>query len=141
MPEYLGGDGMFATKITGGHILPDALTVVSENSLYVRGNYNGPGAGKKKPAAFLADSVTILSENWGRRNSSGTVPGNQPDDDWGYSNLSLLSRKAKNTTVYAAMLVGSQEDAPANYNGGLENLPKFMENWRNVTFTYFLKQW
>ncbi len=80
--------------------------------------------------------MTILSENWGRRNSSGTVPGNQPDDDWGYSNLSLLSRKAKNTTVYAAMLVGSQEDAPANYNGGLENLPKFMENWRNVTFTY-----
>lgn len=136
VPEHLGGDGMFATKITGGKKLPDALTVVSENSLYVRGNYNGPGNGGKKAAAFMADSVTILSENWGRRNSSGTVSGSDPDDDWGYSNLSMSSRKAKNTAVHAAMLVGSQEDAPQNYNGGLENLPKFMEDWRSAKFTY-----
>jgi hypothetical protein len=54
-------------------------------------------------------------------------------------------RTARATTVNAALLVGHSAtpcdyaragcSAPA-YGGGLENLPRFLENWGGVTFRY-----
>ena len=48
----------------------NGLTVVSENPVYVQGNYNAtndPVANPNEdhvPAAIIADAVTILSNNW-----------------------------------------------------------------------------
>ncbi len=117
---YDGGNTEFAVKLENGQLLPDALTVVTGNPAYVQGNYN---SANKKPAAVLADAITILSNAWG-------------DDDLAYSQQALGDRRASTTTINAAFLLGNTETLPGAYNGGVENLPRFLESWSGRTFTY-----
>ncbi|MFQ5849171.1 MAG: hypothetical protein ACE5JU_01125 [Candidatus Binatia bacterium] len=101
-----------ATLPTGG------LTVASDNPIYVKGDYNTVN---KKGAAILGDAVTFLSNSWNDANSS----------------LDLDTyRVASNTTVNAALATGNTTTTVGNYNGGLENLPRFLEKWSGKTFTY-----
>ena len=64
-----------ALKLINGGIvggvssLPDTgLTIATENGVYVQGNYNTTNASAMatpdRPAAILADAITILSNNW-----------------------------------------------------------------------------
>jgi hypothetical protein len=103
------------------------LTVVTNQAVYVHGDYN---AVNKKPAAFLADSLNILSNDW---------------DDAEDSGVALGSRTASDTTIHAAFLAGTDStgavEGPGGqdlgiYNGGLENYPRFHENWTGRTLTY-----
>ncbi|MCP3979329.1 MAG: hypothetical protein GY716_08375 [bacterium] len=104
------------------------LTIVTNNAIYVEGNYN---ASDWKPAAFLADSLNILSEAW--------------TDSWNSPSTSLNTRAAATTTINAAFLSGTDvtgdvegtggQDA-GDYNGGLENYPRFHENWSGRTLNY-----
>ncbi|MBN2711764.1 MAG: hypothetical protein JXR97_04925 [Planctomycetes bacterium] len=87
-------------------------------------------AAKKIPAAIFADSVNLLSENF---NKSGG------------SNDSGTYGAASDTFYNSAMAVGNQTTGVLNsdtgeidsavhagrdgYGGGLENLPRFHENW------------
>ena len=48
--------------------------------------------------------------------------------------LDLSLRNALTTTVNAAFMTGNV-DMGASYNGGLENLPRQLERWTNVTLT------
>lgn len=103
------------------------LTVVTDQAAYIRGNYN---ATNKKPAAVLADTVHVLSNNWNDGNST----------------LSLASRVPTATTVNAAILAGTDRTGNAEgtdgqdlgaYNGGLEDMLRLHENWNGtVTLTY-----
>lgn len=105
------------------------LTVVTNQAMYVQGDYNSI---EKKPAAFLADSLNILSNAW-------------DDDD---SDRAIGSRRASDTTINAALLAGTDSTGGAegaggqggaggvDYNGGLENYPRFHENWSGRTLTY-----
>jgi hypothetical protein len=106
------------------------LTVVTNQAVYVQGSYNSV-IDNWKPAAFLADSLNVLSNNWDDANSP----------------LGKDSRIASDTAVYAAFLAGtdstgSVEGAPLDgagksvYNGGLENYPRFHEKWSNKWLTY-----
>lgn len=97
--EYLGGNG--------------GLTVVSENPVYVQGDYNTSG---KLGAAVIADGVNLLSNAWdGSKSSSSGLP------------------SASDTTFNLAILTGNQETEPGtSYNGGLENLPRFHESWSGI---------
>jgi len=102
------------------------LTVVTSQAVYVQGSFNSVN---KKPAAFLADSLNILSNNWNDANS----------------NQNLDNRIPTATTVNAAFLAGTDTtgniegsggEGIGQYNGGLENYPRFHEKWTGVTFTY-----
>jgi hypothetical protein len=109
-----------AVRLVNGATLPNGgLTIATPNPLYIQGNYNTAN----KPAAVLADAVNILSNNWNDSNH----------------NKSLSNRIATATTVNAALFTGIvPTDATNNkYSGGLENLPRFHEDWSGgIVFTY-----
>ncbi len=107
---------------------PTGLTVVSDQALYVEGHYNQGGAGNpKQPAAVMADTVNVLSRGWTR--TAGCYNDCQ-------SGQTLSTRLAQSTTVNAAFLGGIDVTTAGNYNGGLENYPRFHETWSGSTLTY-----
>lgn len=104
------------------------LTVVTNQAVYVEGSYNSDAAWK--PAAFLADSLNVLSNNW---------------DDTKSTDSDMNQRIGTGTAIYAAFLAGTDStgatEGPGgqdldNYNGGLENYPRFHEKWTGNTLTY-----
>ncbi len=105
------------------------LTIVSDQPMYVMGDFNSLN---RKPAAFMGDTVNVLSNNWNDANS------------WNGAPRPLSNRTATNTTINTAFLAGTDttggiEGAGGQggaYNGGLENYPRFHENWTGITFTY-----
>lgn len=96
-------------KLVNGSDLGAPLTVVSENSIYIQGDYNTTN---KKGAAVIADAVNLLSNSWNDSKAKGS----------GLPN-------ASNTTYNVAIISGNQDTTGSAYNGGLENLPRFHENW------------
>jgi hypothetical protein len=114
-----------AVRLYNGATLPDStaysgggLTVATKNPLYVQGDYNTAN----RPAAILADAVTVLSGGWNDSYASGTGIG---------------SRVAQDTTVKAAIMAGNVATAGSNYSGGVENFMRFLENWsgKNLNFS------
>ena len=101
------------------------LTVVTNQAAYVQGDYNVGGTlGKtpaipKLPAAVIADSLNVLSNAW------------QDDNSCQYCGMA----HADTTTINAAFLSGTDVSGP-NYSGGLENYPRFHENWSGDTLHY-----
>ena len=114
--------------INGQQLPPRGLTVATPNPLYVRGHYNCPAAylgttntAGSLPASLAADAITILSTAWDDTKASG----------------SLGSRGAADTTVNAALLCGVVQTSPSvGYSGGIENFPRFLEEWTDKTLTY-----
>lgn len=122
-----------ATLPTGG------LTIISENPIYIQGNFNTGGSPPsnsgtytsptvsgytRRNAAIVGDAVTILSANW---NDSNSNTGDVKD------------RVSINTTVNAAIVAGN---VPSNstYSGGGENFVRFLEDWSKSGgqhFTYY----
>jgi hypothetical protein len=110
------------------------LTVVSDQAVFVAGHYNRLN---KKPAAVMADSFNVLSNSW-YSSASGTFTD-------ALSTQVLANRTPTDTTHNIAVLAGSdstgdQEGSSGqggNYSGGLENFPRFHENWNgNRTYNY-----
>ena len=118
--------------LTNGANLPTlGLSVVTPDPLYIVGNYNVTTNGaavnlgtfdtsQTRPAAVFSDAVTILSPNWNPANSASGIS----------------SRTAANDTVNAAILTGNVPSNGSYYSGGVENFPRFLENWSGYTFTY-----
>ena len=100
-----------AAKLEGG------LTIASENPVYTYGDFNSD---EKKPASILGDAVTFLSQDF--------------DDT--KSNMDKNQRHAKETVVNASIITGNVETTGSNYNGGFENLPRFLETWSGKRFTW-----
>lgn len=133
---YVDDQRVVPTKLTsvrvvdGQQLPPDGLTVATKLPLYVEGQYNAPdttpgstNTSNTKPASLLGDAITVLSANWSDANSS------QP----------LSQRPAVNTTVNAAFLAGivqTTNSGGGHYSGGVENFPRFLEDWNSKTFTY-----
>lgn len=115
-------------RLVNGETLPNGgLTVASPHPVYVRGHYNAPSADRgttntanTKPASIVADAITVLSSSWNDANASS----------------GLGSRLAGNTTINAAFLAGIVQSNGSSYSGGVENFPRFLEDWSNDTFTY-----
>ena len=134
-------------ELVNGYQMPNGgLTVVSDNPVYVHGDFNTAlqksdavpsnsttsndptkpyGTGyTPQPCAIMADAVTILSNAWTDSNSTS----------------GLSSRIATNTTVNAAILSGNVTSGSGfTYSGGTENFPRFLEDWskNSSTFTYY----
>jgi hypothetical protein len=102
------GTNAKGVELVNGGTLKSKLTVVSEGSMYVKGDYNTIA---KKGASVIADSVNLLSNAWNDTKTKGTVPA------------------ATNTTYNMAMVSGNTNTVGSSYNGGFENLPRFHENW------------
>src|SRR5207253_3120946 len=107
-------------RLINGSTLPSSgLTIVSENPVYIQGNYN-TGTGTvpsnngtytdpdasgytRKAAAVVADAVNILSSGWNDSNSAQGIG----------------SRVASaNTTINAALVAGNVPSGNGNYSGG-----------------------
>jgi hypothetical protein len=116
----------------GAYLPPQGLSVATPDPLYVIGNWNvmltndgtsdaaSSSTSYSKPSAFYADAITVLSSAWNPANST----------------LDKNYRPAVTDTVNAAFLCG---DVPSNgtyYSGGVQNLPRFLEDWEYVNFYY-----
>lgn len=101
------------------------LTVATNLPCYIQGDYNTKvngvssatnDAAYRKPASVIADAVNLLSNSWTNSKTSGS----------GLPN-------ATQTTYNTAMIAGNTDSVPGSqYNGGLENLPRFHENWSGI---------
>ncbi len=109
--------GFRGTRLQNGADIGNAVSIFSENPVYVQGDFNTVD---KKPAAICGDAVTFLSNNWNDANSA----------------LNISSRTASVTSVNASIMTGNNNTTGANYNGGLENLPRFLENWTGRNFNF-----
>jgi hypothetical protein len=119
-------------RLRSAQTLPaEGLTVVSPHPVYTLGNYNCPNAAHlgttntsaAAPAAIIADAITILSQSWS--DSAG-------------ANLALGTRALPvATTVNAAFVAGIvQTTLTKKYSGGVENFPRFLEDWTGRVSTY-----
>jgi len=112
-----------AVRLVNGAEIDDeqGLSMVSENPMYTLGDFNSVD---KKPVSLMADAVTFLSNNWDANNYDSK------------STSSKYDRTAAQTTVNASYLTGNTETTSSQYNGGFENLPRFLEVWSNKKFTW-----
>lgn len=121
------------------------LTIVSDEAVYVRGDYNlhtdtDPEDDDWRPAAVMADTINVLSEAWKLDDSNGR----------GYSSnlpattINFGSRIPQETTINAAFLSGveitggengaaSQQGPASKDSGGVNNYPRFHEHWSNTS--------
>jgi hypothetical protein len=112
------------------------LTVATENGVYVQGNYNATSnnadAEPNVPAAILADSIVILSNNWRDVNSL-----NGPND--------RAARVATETAYRFGMVAGKSIPFQipgwatlGNWgtDGGVHNFMRMLEDWGDTTTHY-----
>jgi hypothetical protein len=116
----------------GAYLPPQGLSIATPDPAYIIGNWNvqlakggTSDAGLSDttyalPSAIYADAITILSSAWNPANST----------------QGISSRTATSDTVNAAFLTGNVPSNDSYYSGGVENFPRFMENWSGQTFTY-----
>jgi type II secretory pathway pseudopilin PulG len=121
------------------------FTVASENSVYVQGNYNSGSADPywssnftnsatpHAAAAIIADSVTVLSNQWNDLNSllNPANPGSRstPTQDT-YYRMAVAGGK---NIPFPAPSWGSQD---MGTDGGLHNFLRYLEAWGNVSLHY-----
>jgi hypothetical protein len=109
---------------------PTGLTIVSDQAIYIQGDYNSINW---QPAAFLGDSINVLSNNYFQAAGCGA---NCWNDRQSNLNLADAARAAASTTINAAFLSGVDSTIGGTYNGGLENYPRFHESWSGRTLFY-----
>lgn len=111
--HYGMGEGTASKGVLlhNGSELQGKLTVVTEGPAYIQGDYNTV---QKVGAAVIGDAVNLLSNEWDNSKTPGSLP------------------YATDTTFNCAMITGNYETEGENYNGGLENLPRFHEKWNGV---------
>jgi hypothetical protein len=122
------------------------LTIATIRPMYVLGDFNTT---VWRPAAIMGDAITFLSQppnpNMDARStwpSATRCTGSSAG--WCDVNQQVADQNtARTTTVNAAILAG--HSATPNdwmragtqpYGGGLENFPRFLENWSGVTHRY-----
>ena len=117
---------------------PTGVTVVSDVAIYIEGDYNngtgacsfgGAGTCPKMPAAFMGDTINVLSNAWSGAPAAAWIDKNDAE-----SYQPLNSRPATATTVYAAFISGVDATVAGQYNGGLENYPRMHESWGGTLF-------
>ena len=122
---------MSGVRVVNGQALPSrGLTVATGSPLYVLGDFNAPNPGSTNtsgtlPASLVGDALTVLSGSW---NDIVSLTLGKP----GY----LLRTTLSSTTINAAILAGAVDTTKGHYSGGMENFPRFLEDWSLATFTY-----
>ncbi|MEO7996135.1 MAG: hypothetical protein ABI852_01755 [Gemmatimonadaceae bacterium] len=142
-----GVNDYMAVRLRGGARLPvptssadtGGVSIVTNRPMYVLGDYNTT---VWRPAALMADAITFLS-NPATAAMTGCVSATTGWCDM--MQASGTQRIPRATTVNAAILAGHSPTScdwqragcgTPVYGGGLENFPRFLENWAGITFTY-----
>ncbi len=123
------GDGLYpVVRLTNAKKLRAPFTFATNHPLYVQGDYNSD---VWYPSALVGDAITFLSEDW-------------KDDE--HQDPVQIRPIAMDTDVYAAILAGhsgtpcDHEEAGCGiaspYGGGLENFPRFLEDWNPEILLY-----
>jgi hypothetical protein len=127
-----------ALKLTNGGLgqLPmPGLTIVSENPVYIQGNYNATAGSVTDPgsaaAAVIADAVTLLSNDWNdiRSFMAPTDPDGRVASTTGYR-VALVSGKG------LAFPQPAFADDSFGSDGGVHNFMRLLESWTNRTIRY-----
>ena len=124
------GDGVYpVVRLVNATDLTNPITFATEHPIYVLGDYNT--AGTWQPSALVGDAITFLSTAW---------------DDSDHHAATIFRPAAADTDIYAAIMAGSSgtpcdhEVAPCGatspYGGGLENFPRFLEDWNPPTLLF-----
>jgi len=118
------------------------FTVASENPVYVQGNYNSSAADPQwgggsnttphSAAAIIADTVTLLSNNWNDGNSMAnpTNPGARPSVT-SYYRMAVAAGK---NIPFPQPAWGAGNDFGTD--GGLHNFLRYLENWGGQQLFY-----
>lgn len=144
-----------AVRLVNGGTLRYPLTIATDRPVYVKGHYNNVGW---KPASILGDAITFLSPAWNdaaAQHTWGPARTGDPGAAFAFGRTN-----AQRMEVYAAVAAGHSatpcdvnrlqplcnpsDFAPPpltagaypNYGGGLENFPRFLENWGGVEMLY-----
>jgi hypothetical protein len=155
------GMSQYGFAFSGGARLPGPLTVVSDQAMYVQGDYNNPrsvpgvvsatdpldrnstaatanrinGAGGTNPPEKEKRPAAILGD-------SAIVLSNSCSDDNFKINCLLnlpfsTMNTASNTVMRAAVLAGTEATvSAAETSGGLNNFLSFRESWNGLTIKY-----
>lgn len=134
-------------RISNGSTLLWPVTVATDRPMYIWGNFNTVGW---QPASFIADAITFLSPVW--TDAAHAVGAHVPGTNWTSPPVTNV-----NTTmsVYAAIAAGHSATpcdwqrsgcvvttpppavaSTSNYGGGLENFPRFIEDWSSDPMIY-----
>jgi hypothetical protein len=117
-----------AIRLINAASLQYPITIATDRPVYIQGDYN---SGAWKPSAILGDAVTFLSAGW-NDGAHGVFPASP-------------TGATAPMWVYAAIAAGhsptpcdyQDPGCPGNhYGGGLENFPRFLENWGGVDMHY-----
>jgi hypothetical protein len=112
------------------------FTLASEQPAYVLGNYNATGGGFGDPhaaAAAIADTVTLLSNNWSDT-SSFTSPASVAGRGAGTSYYRLAIASGKNINFPQPAFAGVPQDYGTD--GGVHNFLRYLENWGGQSLNY-----
>ncbi len=121
------------------------LTIVSDQAVYLQGDYNSVST-SKKPAAVMCDSFNVLSNYWWDSTNKVFRDSLSTNSDVTVRKPPSASYSTMATTQNVAVLSGTDTSGGiegsagqgGSYNGGLENYPRFHEDWSGagVTYTY-----
>lgn len=121
---------------------PIGFTVVSNNGVYVQGDFNTTqimvnGTMANNPTAIMGDAVTALSQGWTPAESNLPYTGRQASPSTvvaanGVNPASTLPSSYTGMTINAAILTGntpSTSGSGAYNSGGVQNLVRMIEDW------------
>jgi len=117
--------------------VPCGLTIVSENPVYLQGDYNNPGLNTgftstaDVGASIVADAFTFLSDNWNDVNSFAFPYGNANNAADTTYRMAVAAGKGipwENTNGTVSQDFGT--------DGGAHNFLRYIENWGNNNLWY-----
>ncbi len=128
----------------GVSVDPTGVTVVSDQAMYVLGDFNrgtAAGGAPRQPASLIGDSINVMSQGYWQSSVGAVCGANCCTDRFcrdgqSVQGLNAPVRDAQNTWVNAALLGGVDTTMVGTYNGGLENYPRFHEDWGGKSLTY-----
>jgi hypothetical protein len=156
-----GGKQLFGLARTANNPEPTGLSVITDQAVYVQGNYNSTRnlasmslpedpSQVKQPAAIMADTLNVLSNRCINSNfqiQKDKAPPSSPDYDLtarlnctpdGVKTAPTLSNEGFTAINSAFLAATDQSLAPDNGNGGLNNFPRTHEDWA-LTVPLFIR--
>jgi hypothetical protein len=141
----------YGFAFSGGEELPSPLTIATDSAIYLQGDYNNPGVApgtisnasryypsivatndqgfRRQPAAIMADTITVLSNqclntnkqvNCGIITPIGSLTGSTSPPEITVTNP---------VAINAAFASNLRKSAGGVYNGGLNKFMRFLEDW------------
>jgi hypothetical protein len=128
----------YGFAFNGGADLPAPLTVVTDQAIYVQGDYDNfaetPTTPTRQPASIIGDTITVLSNSCLDTNlmlNCGILAGQNNATPTTVNAAFLSFTDASDGNLGSATTTGGA----IRYSGGLNNYMRMVENW-GVNFNY-----